>query len=77
MLIWGVIAGDPYLPSNTREYFKVQMKRLSVLLAIVTFILSGCVIVPDHHHDRGYYYGYPGGYYQHHHDWRGHHHYRR
>jgi len=52
------------------------MKRLSVLLAVMVCIMSGCVVVPYHHHDP-YYYGYPGGYYQYHHDWQGHRHYRR
>ena len=52
------------------------MKLLSMLLAVMVIILSGCVVVP--YHDRGYYYGYPyGGYYEYHHyDGRGGHHYR-
>ena len=71
-----MIAGGPYLPLEHQKAFKDQMKRFSVLLAVMVIIMSGCVVVP--YHDRGYYYGYPyGGYYEYHYDWRDHRYYGR
>jgi hypothetical protein len=75
VLIWRVIAGGPYLPLEHQKVFKDQMKRFSVLLAVMVIIMSGCIVVP--YHDRGYYYGYPYGYYEYHRDWGDHRYYRR
>ncbi len=44
------------------------MKRLSVLLVIVTVIMTGCIIVPEGGHR---------GYYDYYHGWDGHGYYRR
>ena len=61
------------------------MKKLSVLLVIVSVIMTGCLIVPGgdrrgyygYHYDRGYSDRYRDGYYDSHRGWGGHDYYGR